>query len=70
MKKTKFPPIEHSVAMSLDTGCIVMIRASTAGNKVVGSLTRVDSVKFAQSILEWIPQTAEAPERPKLTVVN
>jgi hypothetical protein len=71
MKKTVFPKAAFSVAMSLETGCIVMVRARGDKQEIMGSLTREDSLKFAQGLLDWIPEAAQAPEpRPKLTLVN
>ena len=74
MKKTQFPKAEYSVAMSLETGCIVMVRNLNKQVKVMGSLTRDDSLKFARGIIDWVPDALDAkpaePERPKLTVVN
>lgn len=55
MKKAKKP--QFSVAMSQDTGCIVMVRSNGAKVTVIGSLTRDDSLKFADSVIDW-----EAPE--------
>ena len=72
MKKTQFPKPEYSVAMSLETGCIVMVRTTNDKQSVMGSLTREDSMKFAQGILDWRQETVlDAPkEPPKLSLVN
>ena len=53
MKKTHFPAPEYSVAMSLDTGCIVMIKTVNGKQQIMGSLTRDDSLKFAQGLFDW-----------------
>lgn len=50
-KKAKKP--QFSVAMSQDTGCIVMVRSNGAKVTVIGSLTREDSLTFADSVIDW-----------------
>jgi hypothetical protein len=77
MKKTQFGKPEFSVAMSLETGCIVMVKMINDKQSVCGSLTRDDSLKFAQGILDWRAETVldaqvvpVEPEKPKLTLVN
>ena len=70
MKKTQFGKPAHSVAMSLDTGCIVMLKTTNGKPQVMGSLTREDSLKFARGIIDWIPAAVQAPEPPKLSLVN
>jgi hypothetical protein len=42
----------YTVAMSQEDGCIVMIEN---GRHVVGSLTREQTIGFAQGCLEWKP---------------
>lgn len=72
MKKTQFAP-EFSVAMSLETGCIVMVRMQGDRQKVMGSLEREASIQFARSIINWIPEAIAAPvetPKPQLTLVN
>lgn len=66
---------EFSVAMSQDTGCIVMVRKLGAKVNVMGSLTREQSVEFAKSLIDWRETIAlgvsKAIEtKPKLTVVQ
>ncbi len=64
MKKTQFPnPACYSVAMSTETGCIVMVRDSGKERTVVGSLTREDSVKFANELLQWEPDVQPIAEK-------
>jgi hypothetical protein len=53
----------YSVAMSKDTGCIVMIRTDGKQVSVMGSLTREDSLNFVKSILEWSDETIKAQTR-------
>jgi hypothetical protein len=56
VKKTVFKdPAAYSVAMSKDTGCIVMVRTNGPSVTVMGSLTREDSVKFCKELVEWAP---------------
>lgn len=43
-----------SVAMSQETGCIVMVRTNGHQVTVIGSVTRDDSLKFAQSMIDWV----------------
>jgi hypothetical protein len=68
VKKTDFGKPAFSVAMSIETGCIVMTRTLGEQVKVMGSLTREQSIEFAKSITDWVPEAAK--ERPKLSIVN
>ena len=74
MKKSQFDKPEFSVAMSLETGCVVMVRSLRSKQEVCGSLSREDSMKFALGILDWAPENVQAeppkPESPKLHLVN
>jgi hypothetical protein len=69
MKKTNFGPsaLDLSVAMSEETGCIVIVRD---GNRVVGSLTREQSVAFAEAIIHFVPPIMAEPAKPRLTLVK
>jgi hypothetical protein len=69
MKKTNFGPsgLDLSVAMSHETGCLVMVRD---GNRIVGSLTREQSVAFAESIIHFVPPIMAEPAKPRLTLVK
>ena len=70
MKKTQFPnPASYSVAMSTETGCIVMVRDSGKERTICGSLTRQDSIKFAIELMEW-GQTPDEPQAPQVDAVN
>jgi hypothetical protein len=42
-----------SVAMSQETGCIVMVRTLGAQAIVIGSLTKEQSDAFARGVLDW-----------------
>jgi hypothetical protein len=58
--------------MSLETGCIVMVKTVNGKQQVMGSLSRDDSLKFAQGLFDWRQETVldVEPEPPKLTLVN
>ena len=66
MKKTDFGKTSFAVAMSQDTGCIVMVRTTAGQQAVVGTLTREQSLAFAESILVWgeeeLPAGVQAPQ--------
>jgi hypothetical protein len=72
MKKTVFDKPAYSVAMSQDTGCIVMVKTTGRKVEVMGSLTHEDSLKFAQGILDWIPEAVRGIHdvQPPLKLVN
>jgi hypothetical protein len=52
-----------SVAMSQETGCIVMVRTNGHQVTVIGSLKREESLGFADSVIDW----EAAPEPEKLS---
>jgi hypothetical protein len=62
----------YSVAMADSDGCIVMLLNS----HVVGSMSREDSIGFANGLLLWIPPTLRAseiavdPHRPILKLID
>lgn len=64
----------YSVAMSQETGCIVMVKTLGTQVSVMGSLDREQSVKFAKELIDWSATIGlaveKAIEKPKLTVVN
>jgi len=53
MKKTHFPKESYSVAMSQETGCIVMIAGNDKSRRVVGSLDRDQSLNLAAEVGKW-----------------
>lgn len=64
MKKPKrVTKSTFSVAMSKDTGCIVMIRTNGVQVTVVGSLTREDSLNFVKDIMTWSEATIKEESR-------
>ena len=68
--KSEFPT--YAVAMSQDTGCIVMTKTQRGKVSVMGSLTREQSIEFAKSIVDWKETIALGVKKevPKLTVVK
>jgi hypothetical protein len=57
-----------SVAMSQDTGCIVMVRTNGKQATVIGSLSREQSVAFADSVVDWVWQAPEPPAEEQQSV--
>jgi hypothetical protein len=55
--------VTYSVAMSKDTGCIVMIRTRGKQVEVMGSMTRDDTLNFVKGIMEWSEATIKAESR-------
>ena len=60
----------YSVAMSQDTGCIVMVKTNGKDVTVMGSLTRDMSLKFADSIQQWMPEALKREPEPAVETVN
>jgi hypothetical protein len=55
--------VSYAVAMSKDTGCIVMVRTRGKQIEVMGSMTRAESMDFVRSIAEWADETIQAEPR-------
>lgn len=55
--------VTYSVAMSKETGAIVMVRTRGKSVEVMGSMTREDSVNFVKGILEWSERTIQEDSR-------
>ena len=55
--------VAYSVAMSKDTGCIVMVRTRGKQVEVMGSLDRQQSLDFVKGILEWADETIKTDTR-------
>jgi hypothetical protein len=53
----------YSVAMSKDTGCIVMVKTNGKSVTVMGSLTREQSLDFVKGIFEWSDETIRQESR-------
>ena len=66
MKKSEFTGrASYSVAMSKDTGCIVMTRTNGKHISVCGSMSREESLNFVKGIMEWSAGVLEQ-ERPRI----
>lgn len=55
--------VTYSVAMSKETGAIVMVRTRGKAVEVMGSMTREDSLNFIKGIMEWSESTIKAESR-------
>ena len=55
--------VTYSVAMSKDTGCIVMVRTRGKAVEVMGSLDRQQSLDFVKGIMEWADKTIAEESR-------
>lgn len=61
--------IHYSVAMSKDTGCIVMVRTNGKSVSVMGSLTREQSLDFVRQIMDW-SQEVIREDGPRILTMN
>lgn len=66
---TRKSQISYSVAMSKDTGCIVMVRTNGKSVSVMGSLTREQSLAFVRDIMDWSLDTIRK-EGPRILTMN
>ena len=55
--------VTYSIAMSKETGAIVMVRTRGKVVEVMGSMTREQSMDFVKGILEWSETTIKADTR-------
>lgn len=53
----------YSIAMSKETGAIVMVRTRGKVVEVMGSMSREQSMDFVKGILEWSEATIKADTR-------
>jgi hypothetical protein len=53
----------YAVAMSKDTGCIVMVKTNGKDITVMGSMSRDESLKFVKDILAWSDETIRRESR-------
>jgi hypothetical protein len=60
--------VQYSIAMSKDTGAIVMVRTRGKQVEVMGSMTREQSMEFAKAIMEWSKEVIE--DRPRIMQLN
>jgi hypothetical protein len=61
--------VQYSIAMSKDTGCIVMVRTRGKQVEVMGSMTREQSMDFVQGILEWTNEVIKE-DAPRIQRLN
>lgn len=57
--------VTYSVAMSKDTGCIVMVRTRGKLIEVMGSMTREQSIEFVAGIMDWTREVIQE-DRPRI----
>lgn len=55
--------VTYAVAMSKDTGCIVMVRTRGKAVEIMGSMSRQQSLDFVHSIADWADETIKAESR-------
>lgn len=55
--------VTYSIAMSRDTGAIVMVRTRGKQVEVMGSMSREESMDFVKGILDWGQETIKAESR-------
>ena len=55
--------VTYSIAMSKETGAIVMVRTRGKVVEVMGSMSREQSMDFVKGILEWSEATIKADTR-------
>ena len=55
--------VTYSIAMSKETGAIVMVRTRGKVVEVMGSMSREQSMDFVKGILEWSETTIKADTR-------
>ena len=59
----KHYPDRYAIAMSAEDGCMLVVRN---GESVVGSVSREETIKFAQDVLAWqepVPEVIAAPKK-------
>jgi hypothetical protein len=61
--------VQYSIAMSKDTGAIVMVRTRGQKVEVMGSMSRDQSMEFVQGIIEWSKETIRE-EAPRIMRLN
>lgn len=59
----------YSVAMSKETGAIVMVRTNGHQVTVIGAMSREDSVEFVKGIMQWTQETIRE-EAPRIQRLN
>jgi hypothetical protein len=61
--------VTYSIAMSKETGCIVMVRTRGKQVEVMGSMTREQSLDFVQGIMEWTKEVIKE-DAPRIQRLN
>lgn len=67
MKKPKAST--YSIAMSQETGAIVMVRTNGTKVTVIGALSREDSINFVKDIMTWTSKVVR-DDGPRLQLIN
>lgn len=57
--------VTYSVAMSKETGAIVMVRTRGKLIEVMGSMTREQSIEFVAGIMDWTREVIQE-DRPRI----
>ncbi len=63
MKRFTTANAAFSVALSDDTGCIVIVEMRGKVPRVMGSLTHEQSVTFADAVMRWMPRALRREEK-------
>jgi hypothetical protein len=61
--------VTYSIAMSKETGCIVMVRTRGKQVEVMGSMTREQSLDFVAGIMEWTKEVIKE-DAPRIQRLN
>jgi hypothetical protein len=61
--------VSYSIAMSKDTGAIVMVRTRGKVVEVMGAMTREQSMEFVKGIMEWSKEVIDE-DRPRIMQLN
>ena len=61
--------VTYSIAMSKETGCIVMVRTRGKQVEVMGSMTREQSLDFVKGIMEWTKEVIKE-DAPRIQRLN
>jgi hypothetical protein len=61
--------VTYSIAMSKETGCIVMVRTRGKQVEVMGSMTRDQSLDFVTGIIDWSKEVIRE-DAPRIQRLN
>jgi hypothetical protein len=61
--------VSYAVAMSKETGAIVMVRTRGKQVEVMGSMDRQESLDFVKAILEWSKEVIRE-DAPRIQTLN